>query len=47
MEYKVISSYELKHLVEEVNEHLLLGWKMQGGMSASSNACYQALIKEK
>ncbi|MDR2272135.1 MAG: DUF1737 domain-containing protein [Sphingobacterium sp.] len=47
MEYKVISSYELKHLVEEVNEHLLQGWKLQGGMSASSNAFYQALIKEK
>lgn len=47
MEYKVISSYEIKHLVEEVNEYLLQGWKLQGGISASSNAFYQAIIKEK
>lgn len=47
MEYKVLSSYTLEFLVEEVNNYLLQGWKLQGGMSASSNAFYQAIIKEK
>lgn len=47
MEYKVLSSYTLESLVKEVNDYLLQGWKLQGGISASMNAYYQAVIKEK
>lgn len=47
MEYKVLSSYALGNLVKEVNDHLLQGWKLQGGISASTNAYYQAIVKEK
>lgn len=47
MEYKVLNDYYLENLVKEVNSHLLQGWKLQGGISASSNAFYQAIVKEK
>ncbi len=47
MEYKILWSYEVKDLVKDVNDHLSQGWTLQGGMSASSNAYYQAMVKEK
>jgi hypothetical protein len=32
MEYTIVESYTLEHLITLVNEHLAIGWKCQGGV---------------
>ncbi|MCT3814523.1 hypothetical protein CMT92_07345 [Elizabethkingia anophelis] len=45
MEYKVLSNDNMNELIKEVNEHLLKGWKPQGGVCVLGFGYYQAIVK--
>ena len=54
MQYKVISvtavfsgSKALEKLTKEVNEAKAMGWEPVGGVAASANAFFQAMIKRR
>ena len=51
MEYKIISDAHIPNIEEKINEHLLSGWKCQGGIciiAAFHNEAFmmQAMTKE-
>lgn len=46
MKYIVLGSDNLQDLQRIVNEHLALGWQLQGGLTFNKlNHGYQALVK--
>ena len=46
--YCIISAYSQDHedLVRKINEMLIDGWILSGGLTASNSRLYQALIKK-
>lgn len=36
MKYTILSFFSKEELMDEVNEHLALGWKLEGGVSVSA-----------
>ena len=45
--YCIISAYSQDHedLVKKINEMMIDGWILSGGLTASNSRLYQALIK--
>ena len=46
--YCIISAYSQDHedLVKKINEMMIDGWILSGGLTASNSRLYQALIKK-
>ena len=46
--YCIISAYSQDHedLVKKINEMMVDGWILSGGLTASNSRLYQALIKK-
>ena len=46
MQYKILSASWSERLEDEVNRYLAMGWKLSGGVSASSQGFFQAITKD-
>ena len=44
-EYDVVYDNELDDLIEEVNDNLMKGWKVVGGIHSDEEYWYQAMLK--
>lgn len=47
MEYKILFRPNTGSLAKDVNDHIIQGWKLQGGVSTDGHLFFQAIIKEK
>lgn len=50
-EYKILRSFRMEDMIDEVNRHLAAGWRLEGGVSVgifeTNTSCfYQAMSKE-
>ena len=45
MEYKIARTYTTSELEIEVQALIEKGWKLQGGICATNNEFYQAMVK--